>query len=72
VEYLGADTIVGLDIGMPDRLMARLPGVVRFSIGQPVRLRVDPADLSVFDAASGRRLERSDAPAITLAHAAGA
>jgi hypothetical protein len=40
--------------------MARLPGVVPTSIGDTVRLHVDPADVCVFDAATGRRVERTN------------
>jgi ABC-type sugar transport system ATPase subunit len=58
VEYLGADTIVGVDVGLPDKLMARLPGLVDIAPGSALEVRVDPAEASVF-ARSGRRLERA-------------
>ena len=58
VEYLGADTIVGLDIGLPDKLMARLPGLVDVALGATIEVRVEPGEVSVF-ARSGRRLDRA-------------
>jgi len=58
IEYHGADTIAGLDLGLPDKLMARLPGLVEIAVGQRVEVRIDPADIALFSAASGRRLER--------------
>jgi ABC-type sugar transport system ATPase subunit len=57
VEYLGADTILGLDIGLPNRLMARLPGVVPLSLGQTVRLGIDRERVNVFASESGKRIE---------------
>lgn len=57
VEYLGADTILGLDIGQPAKLMARLPGVVPLTVGQTIRLGIDPSNINVFSAVSGRRIE---------------
>jgi sn-glycerol 3-phosphate transport system ATP-binding protein len=59
IEYHGADTIVGLDLGLADKLMARLPGLVEIALGERVEVRVDPAEISVFSAASGRRIERA-------------
>jgi ABC-type sugar transport system ATPase subunit len=60
VEYLGADTIVGLDIGIPGKLVARLPGLVAVGIGEALDLRVDPAEASVFDAATGARVPQGE------------
>ncbi len=56
VEYLGADTIVGLDVGAPGKLVARLPGLVAVGIGEALEVRIDPAEASVFDAATGARI----------------
>jgi ABC-type sugar transport system ATPase subunit len=75
VEYLGADTIAGVDVGLPDKVMARLPGVVRLGVGQPVELAFDPAHVSVFAAATGRRIDDGPArelPAAALARSASA
>ena len=57
VEALGADTLVhGRIAAGPDRLLARLPGNATVRTGDHVGFRVDPAELHVFDAATGRAL----------------
>ena len=64
-EYLGADTVVACTVGDGARLLARLPGRVAIPDGATVRFAVDPSDLHLFDAVTGRRLEnaRSAMPA---------
>jgi sn-glycerol 3-phosphate transport system ATP-binding protein len=55
VEALGADTIVhGTIAGAP--LLARLPGTERVIAGDEVPLTCDPAQVHVFDVATGRRI----------------
>ena len=55
-EYLGADTVVACVVGKNERLLARLPGRAALPDGAVVRFVADPADLHLFDAATGRRL----------------
>jgi ABC-type sugar transport system ATPase subunit len=59
VEYHGADTILGLDIGQPAKLMARVPGLAQVQPGDAVELGIAAADLGIFSVASERRLDRS-------------
>ncbi|SKA39395.1 sn-glycerol 3-phosphate transport system ATP-binding protein [Enhydrobacter aerosaccus] len=57
IEYLGADTIVGLrrsDDG--DAILVRVPGRASARIGERAALAWDPAHEHRFDRASGRRL----------------
>jgi sn-glycerol 3-phosphate transport system ATP-binding protein len=56
-EMLGADTIVHgrVSEGGP-ALLARLPGSVRIAMGDTVPLAIDPAQVHVFDAETGRRI----------------
>jgi sn-glycerol 3-phosphate transport system ATP-binding protein len=56
-EYLGADTVVACTVGDGIRLLARLPGRARLADGATVHFTADPAELHLFDAATGRRLE---------------
>ncbi len=55
IEYLGADTNVGLRVA-GHRLIARLPGQVALAPGDTVAIGVKPGDLHFFDEA-GRRLQ---------------
>ncbi len=55
VEYLGADTNVGLRVA-GHHLVARLPGQASLASGDTVAIGFEPADLHFFDAA-GRRLQ---------------
>ena len=55
-EYLGADTVVACTLGDGAKLLARLPGRTSLSDGAPVHFDFDPADLHLFDAASGQRI----------------
>ncbi len=55
VEYLGADTNVGLRVA-GQHLIARLPGQVSLASGNTVAIGFEPADLHFFDTA-GRRLQ---------------
>jgi sn-glycerol 3-phosphate transport system ATP-binding protein len=62
-EYLGADTVLACRVGAAERVLARLPGQVRLAEGSAVHLGFDPAELHLFDAASGRRLAATLQPA---------
>ena len=55
-EYLGADTVVACTAGTGEKLLARLPGRATLADGAAARFDFDPADLHLFDAATGRRL----------------
>ena len=58
IEYLGADTIVG--VGVAENAVAvRLPGRTRLTIGETVWLNWTPDAVHVFDAANGRRVEQA-------------
>ncbi|MBS0520293.1 MAG: ABC transporter ATP-binding protein [Proteobacteria bacterium] len=57
VEYLGADTIVGLRRGGGEPILVRVPGRAAARIGERAALAWDPAHEHRFDRASGRRLE---------------
>jgi sn-glycerol 3-phosphate transport system ATP-binding protein len=55
-EMLGADTIVHGRLGQGGpTLLARLPGTVRIAMGETLPLAVDPAQVHLFDAETGRR-----------------
>ena len=55
LEALGADTVVhGRIDGQGDLLMARLPGIVSASQGDPIALAVDNGQLHLFDVSTGR------------------
>jgi multiple sugar transport system ATP-binding protein len=54
VEPMGSETFVVLDVA-GTLMTARLPKIARLEIGSTLDLRIDPSDLHVFDAASGRR-----------------
>lgn len=62
VEPMGSETFVSLDVsGTP--ITARLPKISRLGVGSTLDLRIDPADLHVFDGLTGRRVvERSTIP----------
>jgi ABC-type sugar transport system ATPase subunit len=60
-EYLGADTILACEAGDGVRLLARLPGRTTLAPGALVHLAADPADIHLFDAATGRRLAATPA-----------
>jgi sn-glycerol 3-phosphate transport system ATP-binding protein len=57
LERLGADTI--LHGRLPDNtaLVARTAGTAAFSLGETVRLSIGPAQIHLFDAETGRRLD---------------
>ena len=55
-EYLGADTVLACTAGDDTALLARLPGRVAITQGARVRLDFNAADLHLFDAGTGRRL----------------
>ncbi len=57
-EYMGADTVIACTVGGGERLLARLPGQVSLPAGAAVNFDYDPADLHLFDAASGRRISQ--------------
>lgn len=60
-EYLGADTIIGCDVGSPPvRLHARLPGRVCLVRGQEIRLQLKSVP-HFFDPRTGRRTAFLDA-----------
>jgi ABC-type sugar transport system ATPase subunit len=54
VEPLGSDTLVSLDVAGAS-VIARLPPRIVRRAGEAVRLTVDPANLHLFDKATGRR-----------------
>ena len=54
-EYLGADTVLGCQIG-GTRVLARLPGRALLPEGRQVQLGFDPSDLHLFGA-DGQRIE---------------
>ncbi|MCW3473671.1 ABC transporter ATP-binding protein [Limobrevibacterium gyesilva] len=55
-EYLGADTVMVCSVGAEGRLLARLPGRVAIADGALVHFDFGPADLHLFDAATGHRI----------------
>ncbi len=56
-EYLGADTVAACTVGDGIRLLARLPGRAAIADGANVHFASDPADVHLFDAVTGRRLQ---------------
>jgi sn-glycerol 3-phosphate transport system ATP-binding protein len=56
VEALGADTLVHARLADGGALTLRLPGTTRVREGDRLPLRLPPAALHAFDAASGRRI----------------
>ena len=60
VEYLGADSIVTCAAGA-EVIAARVPGRVELAADAAVRLMWNPDTVHLFDAASGRRLDRQPA-----------
>jgi sn-glycerol 3-phosphate transport system ATP-binding protein len=61
-EYMGADTVLACAVG-DATVLARLPGRVVLPAGSAVRLAFDPADLHLFDAATGQRVDMVLQPA---------
>ena len=55
-EYLGADTILACEPSPSITILARLPGRTAIAPGDFVQLDYEPSALSLFDAASGRRV----------------
>jgi len=55
VEVAGADVHVRVEVA-GEELVARLPLARRPGVGEEVRVAVDPADVHVFDAATGQRV----------------
>jgi multiple sugar transport system ATP-binding protein len=55
VEPTGPETYASVDTAI-GRLVARVPGLLQARQGEPVHLRWDPADMHLFDAASGARV----------------
>ena len=68
VEILGADTLVAVEVGCPDAVVARVPGISGLAVGQQVVALLRRRSLTLFDRDSGRRL---DALAGTAGPAAG-
>jgi ABC-type sugar transport system ATPase subunit len=68
VEILGADTLVAVEVGCPDAVVARVPGISGLAVGQQVVALLRRRSLTLFDRGSGRRL---DALAGTAGPAAG-
>lgn len=60
VEYLGADSILSVDIGGP-RIAVRMQGRPRFGAGATIELGWKPDALHLFDAATGQRRATADA-----------
>jgi sn-glycerol 3-phosphate transport system ATP-binding protein len=60
VEYLGADSIVTCAAGA-ETIAVRAPGRVELAEGTAVRLAWSPDTVHLFEAASGRRLDREPA-----------
>ena len=61
VEFLGHETLVHVAVtsgGEPLAMVARLPGMQSLGKGTPVRLRIDPTTVHLFDA-SGTALPRT-------------
>ena len=57
VEALGADTLVHARIGAgPNTILARLPGTTHVRAGDQLRLAVDPDEIHLFDAETGKAL----------------
>jgi multiple sugar transport system ATP-binding protein len=62
-EHTGSEMFVVGVIGSDVRLMGRLHRSAEIAIGDPITFALDPADLHVFDSASGETiLERAEAP----------
>ncbi|MDO3648428.1 ABC transporter ATP-binding protein [Nocardia mangyaensis] len=55
VENLGSEELVHLDTG-PTELCLRTPRPAQVSVGEDIALRVDPADIHLFDPDTGLRL----------------
>ncbi len=55
VENLGSEELVHVAVG-PNNLCARAPRPVRVAAGEQATFRVDPADVHLFDRATGNRL----------------
>ena len=62
-EMLGAETLLTVDVAAGHSLIARLPGIVRASEGDPVLLKTDPGSLRYFDAESRKRVAAVPQPA---------
>ncbi|TLM73984.1 ABC transporter ATP-binding protein [Microbulbifer harenosus] len=62
VESLGAEMLVHLRAGA-DQVIARLPGLRVFTLGDVLELAFDPAAVYLFDAASQQRIHRDGARA---------
>ena len=62
-EMLGAETLLTVDLAAGHSLIARLPGIVRASEGDPVLLRTDSESLRFFDAESRLRIAAVPQPA---------
>ncbi|TVQ54661.1 MAG: ABC transporter ATP-binding protein [Rhodobacteraceae bacterium] len=61
VEYLGADSVLSVDVGGP-RIAVRLQGRPRLGAGAPVELGWDPEALHLFDAETGLRRQAAATP----------
>ncbi|GAA1136066.1 ABC transporter ATP-binding protein [Ornithinicoccus hortensis] len=55
-EMLGAETLLTLLTDTGEQFVARIPGIVRATEGDQVRLTTTPQELRFFDAATGRAL----------------
>lgn len=69
VEYFGADVLLTCEIAGED-VVARVSGQSDFTIGQTLSLQFEPANLSVFNAASGVRKSISFPPPGSIENAA--
>ncbi|HET8609483.1 MAG TPA: ABC transporter ATP-binding protein [Burkholderiales bacterium] len=66
IEYLGADSIIACALGM-EPIVVRAQGRVELAVGAEVGLAWAPQVVHRFDAASGRRTESRNAPAMIRA-----
>lgn len=67
VEQLGEVTILYLDIGTAEPVIAKLEGVRRIAPGQRLALAAAPQDLHYFDSSGKRLVPRDVRPAISAA-----
>jgi sn-glycerol 3-phosphate transport system ATP-binding protein len=63
IEYLGADSIIACAFGT-EPIVVRAQGRVELAVGAEVGLAWPPQAVHRFDAASGRRTEPRNAPAM--------
>jgi ABC-type sugar transport system ATPase subunit len=56
VEILGADSLIALDTGASELLVARVPGISAITVGQEASAGIAIASLALFDRESGQRV----------------